>query len=438
MRVASSPPRGTGAAMPALAPFLAHGRAAPQLSSEAGNAGAAPVVLSASRGGNSPQLSPMVDAPIPLGARRRSASLQEPLLAGTSIDDPDRAAGAGISVRESPPSTGRHNDPLLPMTPQLPQHSIQVEPRQAASGGSSDDGDRAAGTSITIRDLSPPMSNAQPPNAGQSGVRPAGAPAAARSRFTWAPAGVFAPLADGVAAGASFVSSALTYSAAGVSNLSKGWASASGGIWAAAAAMTQWGNPEPTRWASATNYFGMVAGAASGASAWLPDSAQTPVAMASSSLWLANAVASAGDAYSDKKHDATSRRLQYAAAAANAGAAALSFASAKASADNHVVHAATLSMVASVAWAGGGRVFRAVRVEQAVIRAGRCAAKSTICIAGRFREDARAGRIRLSRLRRKTIVAAVRRRGASIHRNEIRRRRRNHAAKPDLRWPVRA
>lgn len=159
-----------------------------------------------------------------------------------------------------------------------------------------------------------------------------------------------APLIDASAAGLSLAAARLSAHpmAAKASGV------ASGALWVAGAAAYELGNAAPySKVLSASNTFCGTAGALSVAAPLLLGQTQSNVAYSAAAAWAANGAADMVCATGNTYPNLPSRLLLGASGAANVTAAALSAASARASAEGQSIKAANLGTVSAALWGVG-------------------------------------------------------------------------------------
>lgn len=128
----------------------------------------------------------------------------------------------------------------------------------------------------------------------------------------------------------------------------------SGALWVAGAAAYELGNAAPySKVLSASNAFCGTAGALSVAAPTLLGPTQSNVAYSAAAAWAANGAADMVCATGNTYPNLPSRLLLGASGAANLAAAALSAASAKASAEGQSIKAANLGTVSAALWGMG-------------------------------------------------------------------------------------
>ncbi|WP_246797292.1 hypothetical protein [Burkholderia perseverans] len=174
--------------------------------------------------------------------------------------------------------------------------------------------------------------------------------------------GRWAPLVDGLSAATSLASYAMVHGMGRSSTASSLVAGGSGVGWAAGAGMSEAGNVPYSRLARVANVAGMAAGLSNAVADGLSGDAQADTAYGSAVLWGASAGAvmlDAANGYRNNQHSGWSAAVQAGAGLANAGAAYLSYWSARASADGDTLGSAGYGMASSVAWGAGAVLTKA-------------------------------------------------------------------------------
>jgi hypothetical protein len=273
------------------------------------------------------------------------ASITPPGSPGRAVMPPidNRPQGAsGLAPMSVPSPNPSHGTALAPMR----QSQSQSQPGGASASGlspmprgrSGSDAPRAPADHIAI-DIAP-----EQPAVHAPGQQPA-SPATLRQKV-----GKFAPLVDGLAAGASLAASRLTSG----SLASTVTGAVSGVLWSGTAGMSEAGNTQPSsRLASTANFLNFGAGALSTAAVFNSDSTQTNLGYASSAAWGASAFTSMAHAVVDGTRGYVSRGLQIGSGFANLAAAGLSAASVHASAKEDTTSAAWYGTGSSLAWMAG-------------------------------------------------------------------------------------
>lgn len=298
---------------------------------------------------------------------------QSPRVAGASSSVPLSEAGVeaglapmpAVSLRSaSPPlslalpgssGAGGFAPPPPPPSPRAASPSLHAVAGSGAlsingDGGGDDNGDRDRGrasVAVPISPLHEPLlSNAAP--AGEGSRREA--------------VGRWAPLVDGLSAATSLASYAMVH-VMGRSSTASSWVAGGSGIgWAAGAGMSEAGNVPYSRAARFANVAGMAAGLSNAVADGLSGDAQADTAYGSALLWGASAGAvmlDAANGYRNNQHSGWSAAVQTGAGLANAGAAYLSYWSARASADGDTLGSAGYGMASSVAWGAGAVLTKA-------------------------------------------------------------------------------
>ncbi|MFM0591807.1 hypothetical protein [Paraburkholderia dilworthii] len=291
---------------------------------------------------SSPVLSPMTPPPHssperaatpPVNRSQNSAETLSPMRSPPL----NRSSGTGLTPMQHNPSSGSSSPVLSPML-HRPSGSEASGPRP----------DHVAIDLAPSQPLHPPV---QPlvQQGGQQAIQQVAQPPAS-PETTRQKVGKFAPLVDGLAAGASLVASRVV--PASVASTASG--AVSGVLWGGAAGLSEASNTQPaSRLASFGNFMNFSAGALSTASVFNTDSTQTNLGYASSAAWGLSAVTSMAHAALDGTRGRFSRGLQIASGVANLAAAGLSAASVRASSENDTTSAAWYGTASSLSWMAG-------------------------------------------------------------------------------------
>ncbi|RAS33301.1 hypothetical protein BX591_107218 [Paraburkholderia bryophila] len=306
-----------------------------------------------------------LSAPLPIGVHSSGPVLSpmtppphsSPGRAATPPVDRAQNSAATLSPMRSAPSNRSGGAALTPMqhNPSSGSNSPVLSPMQHQPSGSQASGPRPDHVAIDLAPSQPLHSLAQPlvQQGGQQAVQPVLQPVAqqpANPETARQKVGKFAPLVDGLAAGASLVASRVVPGS--VASTASG--AVSGVLWGAAAGMSEAGNTQPaSRLASFGNFMNFSAGALSTASVFNTDSTQTNLGYASSAAWGLSAITGMAHAALDGTRGRVSRGLQIASGVANLAAAGLSAASVRASSENDTTSAAWYGTASSLSWMAG-------------------------------------------------------------------------------------